>query len=51
MKKLKLSLLLVLTTLGLLTLSGCGATMDPSQSQLPWGRPAPWESSSPGAAF
>lgn len=51
MNKIRISLLLVIAGLGLMTLSGCGSCMDPSQSQLPWARPAPWQSSSPGVAF
>ncbi len=51
MKKLKISLLLILSILELIALYGCASSMDPARSQLPWAKPASWEMSSPGMAF
>lgn len=46
-----MSLLLIIAGLSLIALSGCETCMHPSQSQIPWARPAPWQNCTPGVAF
>jgi hypothetical protein len=51
MKKIKFSLLAAIVILNLLFLSGCQTMMEPCRSELPWGKPAPWEQATPGVSF